>query len=758
MALKVSHANNVSIYHCTSGRTLPQWEEAVAKKEVTGSLRYNESYRRRLELLQDFEFKASSGRIHVSDDRLHIGVSGMYGPTVKVFQVEQLGMKFERHLDAEVVQFRFLTPSFRKMAFLRADRTLELHAQYGKHVTVRIPKFGRDLLYDAATCDLYVAAAGADVYRLNLEQGRFLAPFASTAGEERPGSNCLAQSAAHPLLAVGCEDGRVQCWDPRDRSSVCVLDVPATAAEPHAPAWEDVEVTALSFSLDGLTLATGLSNGRVALYDLRAPRPTVVKDHRYGLPVLKVEWAETGGQRLVVSTDAKSVRLWSRVDGAAYTAIESATALHDSTLWPGSGLVMATGEAQRVQVWYVPALGPAPSWCAFLDSLTEELEEAAETSVYDDYQFVTREQLSDWGCDHLIGTGLLRAYMHGFFMHSRLHAKLSAAHAEATQHSAPAESTPAQLQRLREKTGDRILQRRAGVLPVNARYAEELMEQARVKRRMREEEGDEGKEAVLRNPLLDDRFAQLFKDEEFKIDEQSDEYRRLHPSHPGHAKGRKREREEEKRPAADTEEDDRFERLDDEDDEEHGRPAQASLYDDAEDADESDDSAAEDEEKVAPLSRKRKSRDDDPDAGARTKPKRAPAMFGLKQGVALPSVLSSNPASSAIPAAVRREMSLAERLTMLKADPESNSRKRGRVEEGVEDDRGRRGRGRGRGRSSGGFDGGRPGRGREDRRGMTELLGPDRPAVARGKWAERGRGRGRGRGFRGGRGGSRGHR
>ena len=98
MALKASHTNNVSIYHCTAGRSLPQWEEAVAKKEVTGSLRYNDAYRRRLELLQDFEFKASSGRIHVSADEQYIGVSGMYGPTCKVFQVEQLGMKFERHL------------------------------------------------------------------------------------------------------------------------------------------------------------------------------------------------------------------------------------------------------------------------------------------------------------------------------------------------------------------------------------------------------------------------------------------------------------------------------------------------------------------------------------------------------------------------------------------------------------------------------------------------------------------------------------
>ena len=40
--------------------------------------------------------------------------------------------------------------------------------------------------------------------------------------------------------------------------------------------------------------------------------------------------------------------------------------------------------------YHVPALGAAPRWCSFLDGLTEELEEEAAGSVYDDYKFVTR--------------------------------------------------------------------------------------------------------------------------------------------------------------------------------------------------------------------------------------------------------------------------------------------------------------------------------------------------------------------------------
>ena len=64
--------------------------------------------------------------------------------------------------------------------------------------------------------------------------------------------------------------------------------------------------------------------------------------------------------------------------------------------------------------------GPAPKWCAFLDSLTEELEEEDTPEVFDDYKFVTREELSGLGLDSLIGSNMMRAYMHGFFIDSKL--------------------------------------------------------------------------------------------------------------------------------------------------------------------------------------------------------------------------------------------------------------------------------------------------------------------------------------------------
>lgn len=71
------------------------------------------------------------------------------------------------------------------------------------------------------------------------------------------------------------------------------------------------------------------------------------------------------------------------------------------------------------------SIGPAPKWCSFLDNLTEELEESNEMAIYDDYKFITHKEIEELGLAHLVGTNLLRAYMHGYFMDIRLYRKVN---------------------------------------------------------------------------------------------------------------------------------------------------------------------------------------------------------------------------------------------------------------------------------------------------------------------------------------------
>lgn len=69
-------------------------------------------------------------------------------------------------------------------------------------------------------------------------------------------------------------------------------------------------------------------------------------------------------------------------------------------------------------------MGNAPKWCSFLENMTEELEHSKSTNLYDDYKFLTMADLDKLKASHLVGTSMLKAYMHGYFMELRAYQKL----------------------------------------------------------------------------------------------------------------------------------------------------------------------------------------------------------------------------------------------------------------------------------------------------------------------------------------------
>lgn len=163
----------------------------------------------------------------------------------------------------------------------------------------------------------------------------------------------------------------------------------------------------------------------------------------------------------------------------------------------------------------MPSLGPAPRWASFLDSLTEELEESNTEVVYDDYKFVTRQELENLNLDHLIGTNLLRAYMHGYFMDMRLYKKAKAV-------ADPFEFEEYRKKKIKETIEkDRVNRVQVQRLPkVNKELALKLMDEEMPKKKNKQN----GK-----NLLKDERFTKLFENPDFEIDKNADQYRLLNP-------------------------------------------------------------------------------------------------------------------------------------------------------------------------------------------------------------------------------------
>ncbi|KAH9634976.1 hypothetical protein HF086_016537 [Spodoptera exigua] len=501
--MQLSEIDNVKIYNLSVGKSLPDW---LTERKKRALLKKNVDLRRKIELIQEFDMPGVSTTIRVSKDGQYIMATGIYKPRIKCYDVNNLSLKFERCLDSEVVTFEILSEDYSKIVFLQCDRYVEFHVGHGRHYRLRVPRFGRDIAYHRPSCDLFVVGASSEVYRLNLEIGQFLAPYVTKANE----INCCAVNEEHGLLMLGTESGHVEAWDPRTKSRQGILDCAMHCTDSDYKNDKLPAITAAKF--DGpLRIGVGTSTGHILLYDIRSSKPVLVKDHMNEIPIKTLEFHKT--MNYVYSMDSTVVKIWDKNTGKQYTSIESSADFNDLCVIPNTGLNLMAVEDQKMQIYYIPSLGPAPRWCAFLDNLTEELESSASQTVYDDYKFITKQELESLGLDHLLGTNLLRAYMHGYFVDVRLYKR-------AKSIADPFAFEQYKKRKIREK----IEQERPSRLKVednlpkvNRDLASKLMD-------------DSGKKKKhTTNLLKDDRFKALFENPDFEVDREAEEYRLLNP-------------------------------------------------------------------------------------------------------------------------------------------------------------------------------------------------------------------------------------
>ena len=154
--------------------------------------------------------------------------------------------------------------------------------------------------------------------------------------------------------------------------------------------------------------------------------------------------------------------------------------------------------------------------------------------LYDEYQFITNNQLREWGIEHLIGTPLLKAYLHGYLISSKLYKDL---HNIINPIDYEQYRKDILKKKLEERAPMRIPIRKDKNLisntQINKRFIEKLNKKARG------EEGDEsetelehikyrklkkslkkGQQQCAQALLSDSRFSKLFSDADYIIDEE----------------------------------------------------------------------------------------------------------------------------------------------------------------------------------------------------------------------------------------------
>lgn len=363
---------------------------------------------------------------------------------------------------------------------------------------------------------------------------------------------------SHNLLAFGTSLGTVEFWDSRSRGRIGILQTPRQSTSIDGRQ----EITALKFNRSGLGLATGSSTGLIHLYDLRSPDPILKKDQGYGYPIHTLTYLESSAmtrtqtsEPKILSADKRIIKVWNQQDGSAWTSVEPAVDINSVAWCKDSGMLLTANEGKQQHSFFIPQLGPAPKWCAFLDNLVEEMVEDpddpnAYTShkigdVYDNYKFLTMQQLETLNLSHLVGTtSLLRPYMHGYFVAQRLYE-------EAKLIADPFVWEEERNKKIKNKIDtereSRIRGNKKVTAKVNKRLAEKMMERAEREERYQakkvlEKGGDEDQGVANTTDdlpeakpapgalLSDPRFAKLFQDEDFAIDERSREFQLINPS------------------------------------------------------------------------------------------------------------------------------------------------------------------------------------------------------------------------------------
>eukprot|EP00330_Aristerostoma_sp_ATCC50986_P000683 CAMPEP_0114583810 /NCGR_PEP_ID=MMETSP0125-20121206/7500_1 /TAXON_ID=485358 ORGANISM="Aristerostoma sp., Strain ATCC 50986" /NCGR_SAMPLE_ID=MMETSP0125 /ASSEMBLY_ACC=CAM_ASM_000245 /LENGTH=297 /DNA_ID=CAMNT_0001777553 /DNA_START=367 /DNA_END=1260 /DNA_ORIENTATION=+ len=266
------------------------------------------------------------------------------------------------------------------------------------------------MVFNPHTSDILICGSSEDIWRMSLDEGKFLTPFQSDASEV----NAIDYNPYLNIAMTAGNDGILETWDYRERKKV--TKVIANKGQ---------NLSSLTHDSSGYVIAVGGEKGLVRQYDIRYSSHLMEVQHPYKLPIKTIKYHEAS--RNLLSLDSKIIKIYNKDSGKSFTNIESKHGMNDLELYQNSGLLIVPNETVRIGTYFIPELGPAPKWCPFVENITEELEEELNPTVYDEYKFLTREDLEAISATHMIGTKNLKSYLHGFLMRIKLYNKLKKA-------------------------------------------------------------------------------------------------------------------------------------------------------------------------------------------------------------------------------------------------------------------------------------------------------------------------------------------
>ena len=304
--------------------------------------------------LFNFSFPSVVKKIKESIDGHYLIAYGEYPPQIRCFDLYNLSLKFQRTINCEIKDFQIISTNWEKMIFLRSDNFLEFHSKSGYYYQIKLPDVSNSLFFDHLSRILYIFSINNQIFRFNIEEGKFISSIISTLNYYNTSS---AKSFLSTFLALGNSKGIIELWDFRvNKKPINRIDGLLYLKK------KKNEVSFLSFCEKfNYKLYSGFSSGDIILYDLRNSSPIISKKIGNDNPIKVIKNNQINN--LILSADKDIIKLWDEKNGKTIVAINTKKNLHDLCQIKNSGFIFISTHDPQIDSKYIPVLGCRPTWC-----------------------------------------------------------------------------------------------------------------------------------------------------------------------------------------------------------------------------------------------------------------------------------------------------------------------------------------------------------------------------------------------------------
>lgn len=154
-------------------------------------------------------------------------------------------------------------------------------------------------------------------------------------------------------------------------------------------------VTQVKCDTSGLLMGVG-EGSTLNIIDIRFDRKLFSIRSSYNEPINSIHFMDNSDKNILFS-NKKQIKITDG-SGKLMTSVEPDNSINMFSVVNNSGLILASLDDPKIGCFFIPQLGPGPKWVPYVDSITEELEEEHTRMVYDEYKFLSKQEIFELGC------------------------------------------------------------------------------------------------------------------------------------------------------------------------------------------------------------------------------------------------------------------------------------------------------------------------------------------------------------------------